>query len=61
MLKMPLRVTRLEFLTYDAWEAVLKGFHVNSEVEKLVLAQTSPLLPHSLPVKSKAKCNIVHV
>ena len=53
---------RLEFLTYDAWEAVLKGFHVNSEVEKLVLAQSYPLLPHSLPsVKSKAKCNTVHV
>ena len=54
-----LGITLLEFLTYDdAWDAVVKDFKADSEVEKLVLAQRS-LLPHTLvKLKSKAKSNI---
>ena len=55
-----LGITLLEFLTYDdAWDAVVKDFKADSEVEKLVLAQRSSLLPHTLvKLKSKAKLNI---
>jgi hypothetical protein len=50
----------LEFLTLDdAWDAVLKDIQAVSEVEKLVSAQKSLLLPHTLvKLKPMPKYNI---
>lgn len=55
-----LGITLLEFLTLDdAWDAVLKDVQAGSEVEKLVLAQRSSLLPLTLvKLKPKPKSNI---
>ena len=55
-----LGITLLEFLTLDdAWNAVFKDIQASSEVEKLLLAQKSSLLPHTLAkLNSKSKFNI---
>ena len=55
-----LGITLLEFLTLDdAWNAVFKDIQASSEVEKLLLAQKSSLLSHTLAkLNSKPKLNI---
>lgn len=55
-----LGLTLLEFLTLDdAWDAVLKDIQAVSEVEKLVSARKSLLLPHTLvKLKPMPKYNI---
>ncbi len=55
-----LGITILEFLTLDdAWDAVFKDIQADSELEKLVFAQRSSLLPHTLiKLNPKPKCNI---
>mgnify|MGYP002804341866 CR=1 FL=1 len=55
-----LGITLLEFLTLDnAWNAVFKDIQASSEVEKLLLAQRSSLLPYTLvKLNPKPKFNI---